>query len=300
MKKVGEKHGVVAYLRCSTEEQGVSGAGLAAQEAAIRAECDRRELPLLAMHTDAGVSGKSLVRPALTAALADLDAGHGDVLMVSKFDRLTRSVHDVSGLMQRSEKAGWGLVALDAPVDTTSPSGRAIAQILSVFAELERRLIGERTGKPPWPSNETRVLCSGRPRTLPDKVVRRIVNERAVGRTWTAIAEGMNADPGSHSPGRVALVSGHGPVRGEFREATRLRPGVQDSTWAKSPTTSSPTGKGTSPSRPSASSSLTSPTSHVLHLEFGKCGVEGTPWTTPSKRCTLRRRSSPMTSSWLS
>jgi len=47
--------------------------------------------------------------------------------------------------MMYSEKGGWGLVALDAPVDTTTPAGRAMAQILSVFAELERRLIGERT-----------------------------------------------------------------------------------------------------------------------------------------------------------
>jgi DNA invertase Pin-like site-specific DNA recombinase len=191
--KVGEKRGVVAYLRCSTEEQGVSGAGLAAQEAAIRAECERRELPLLAKHTDAGVSGKSLVRPALTAALADLDAGHGDVLMVSKLDRLTRSVHDASGLLMRSEKSGWGLVALDAPVDTTTPAGRAMAQILSVFAELERRLIAERTKAALAVKREQGVVL-GRPRTLPDKVVRRIVSERGAGRTWTAIAEGLNRD----------------------------------------------------------------------------------------------------------
>ena len=199
-QKVGEKRGVVGYSRCSTEEQGISGAGLAAQEAAIRAECERRGLPLLAMHTDAGVSGKSLVRPALTAALADLDAGHGDVLMVSKLDRLTRSVHDASGLMQRSEKAGWGLVALDAPVDTTTPAGRAMAQILSVFAELERRLIGERTKAALAVKREQGVVL-GRPRTLPDKVVKRIVNERAAGRTWTAIAEGLNRDRVSTAQG---------------------------------------------------------------------------------------------------
>jgi DNA invertase Pin-like site-specific DNA recombinase len=192
-KNGGEKSGVVAYLRCSTEEQADSGAGLAAQEAAIRAECERRALPLLAMHTDAGVSGKSLVRPALTAALAELDAGHGDVLMVSKLDRLTRSVHDASGLMQRSEKAGWGLVALDAPVDTTTPAGRAMAQILSVFAELERRLIAERT-KAALAVKRDQGVVLGRPRTLPDKVVRRIVKERDAGRTWTAIAEGLNRD----------------------------------------------------------------------------------------------------------
>jgi DNA invertase Pin-like site-specific DNA recombinase len=192
-KKTGEKRGVIGYLRVSTEEQADSGAGLAAQEAAIRAECERRELPLLALHTDAGVSGKSLVRPALTAALEDLDAGHGDVLMVAKLDRLTRSVHDASGLMQLSEKSGWGLVALDAPVDTTTPAGRAMAQILSVFAELERRLIGERT-KAALAVKRDQGVRLGRPKSLADKVVERIIRERAKGRTWAAIADGLNAD----------------------------------------------------------------------------------------------------------
>ena len=192
-KKSGEKRGVVGYLRVSTEEQADSGAGLAVQEAALRAECQRRELPLVALHTDAGVSGKSLVRPVLTAALEDLDARHGNVLMVAKLDRLTRSVHDASALMQRSEKSGWGLVALDAPVDTTTPAGRAMAQILSVFAELERRLIGERT-KAALAIKRDQGVTLGRPRTLPDKVVKRIVRERAKGRTWTAIADGLNAD----------------------------------------------------------------------------------------------------------
>ena len=198
--KSREKRGVVGYLRCSTEEQADSGAGLLAQEAAIRAECARRGLSLLAMHTDAGVSGKSLVRPALTAALEDLDNGNGDVLMVAKLDRLTRSVHDATGLMMRSEKGGWGLVALDAPVDTTTPAGRAMAQILSVFAELERRLIGERT-KAALAIKRDQGVVLGRPRMLSETVVARIVRERKAGKTWTAIADGLNAD-------RVATAQG--------------------------------------------------------------------------------------------
>ena len=147
----------------------------------------------MVMHTDAGVSGKSLVRPALTAALEDLDTGRGDVLMVAKLDRLTRSVHDATGLMMRSEKGGWGLVALDAPVDTTTPAGRAMAQILSVFAELERRLIGERT-KAALAVKRDQGVVLGRPRTLPDRVVERIVRERSAGVTWTSIADGLNGD----------------------------------------------------------------------------------------------------------
>lgn len=62
-KKTRVTQGVVAYLRVSTEEQADSGAGLAAQEAAIRAECERRGLPLLVLHTDAGLSAKSLEPP---------------------------------------------------------------------------------------------------------------------------------------------------------------------------------------------------------------------------------------------
>ncbi len=86
-----------------------------------------------------------MARPALTTALADLDAGTGSVLMVAKLDRLSRNVHDASGLLQRAQHSGWDLVALGAPVDTTTPQGAAMAQVLAVFAELERKLIGERT-----------------------------------------------------------------------------------------------------------------------------------------------------------
>jgi len=57
------------------------------------------------------VSAKTLARPALTAALADLDAGRGSVLMVAKLDRLSRNVHDASVLLQRAQEAGWDLVA---------------------------------------------------------------------------------------------------------------------------------------------------------------------------------------------
>lgn len=185
--------GVVAYLRVSTEEQAISGLSLAAQEKAIRVECDRRGLALVAFHTDAGISAKNLDRPALTAALADLDSGRGSVLMVAKLDRLSRNVHDASGLLQRAGKAGWDLVALDAPVDTTTPQGAAMAQVLAVFAELERRLIGERT-KAALAVRKAQGVRLGRPQTLPDKIVKRIEKARAAGATWSAIARQLTEE----------------------------------------------------------------------------------------------------------
>src|SRR5437870_658735 len=113
--------GAIGYVRVSTEEQASSGLGLAAQRAAIEAECERRGVPLLEVFEDRGLSAKSLHRPALQEALALLDSGEANVLVVSKLDRLTRSVHDASGLMLRAERSGWGLVALDVAVDTTTP-----------------------------------------------------------------------------------------------------------------------------------------------------------------------------------
>ena len=190
-QKTNRSLGVVAYCRVSTEEQAISGLGLAAQEAAIRRECDRRGLDLIEIHTDAGLSAKTLARPALKQALTSLESGTGSVLMVAKLDRLTRSVHDATGLMATAERGGWGLVALDAPVDTTTPQGAAMAQVLAVFAELERRLIGERT-KAALAVRRSQGVRLGRPQTLSHDVVSRIVRSRLQGATWASIAGELN------------------------------------------------------------------------------------------------------------
>jgi DNA invertase Pin-like site-specific DNA recombinase len=183
--------GVIGYLRCSTDEQAVRGLGLAAQEAAIRAECEHRGVPLLALHSDAGLSGKNLARPGLRAALSALEHGKGSALMVARLDRLSRNVHDITGIMDAAEKQAWGLVALDAPVDTTTPAGAAMAHILATFAQLERRLIGERT-KAALAVKKARGVRLGRPPTLPTDVVQRIFAAKEAGATLSAIARELN------------------------------------------------------------------------------------------------------------
>ena len=113
--------------------------------------------------------------------------------MVAKLDRLTRSVHDATGLMLRSERGGWGLVALDAPVDTTTPQGAAMAQVLAVFAELERRLIGERT-KAALAVKKAQGAQLGRRAELTEDVRRRICQGHADGAGWTQIANELNSE----------------------------------------------------------------------------------------------------------
>jgi DNA invertase Pin-like site-specific DNA recombinase len=171
----------------------VSGLGLNAQKDAIRRECQKRGLDLIALYEDAGLSAKTLKRPALEAALSELDSGQGSVLMVAKLDRLTRSVHDATGLMAKAEQSGWGLVALDAPVDTTTPQGAAMAQVLAVFAELERRLIGERT-KAALAVRKSQGVRLGRPQTLPLELRQRILSMRNSGMTLGSIASELNME----------------------------------------------------------------------------------------------------------
>lgn len=185
--------GVVGYVRVSTEEQAVSGLGLEAQREAIEAECERRETPLVAMYEDPGVSAKTIVRPGLTAALADVEAGRGSVLMVSKLDRLSRSVHDFTGLLLRSEREGWGLVALDIAVDTTTPQGAALSQLLAVFGELERKLVGVRT-KDALAVKRAQGVRLGRKPAIPDEVRERILHRHEAGAGWSQIARELNAD----------------------------------------------------------------------------------------------------------
>lgn len=186
--------GIVAYIRVSTDEQAVSGLGLQAQRDAITAEAARRGVPVVAVYEDAGLSGKSLDhRPGLAAALVDLDSGRGSVLMVAKLDRLSRSVHDATGLLIRADRAGWALVACDSPIDTSTAAGMAMTQIMATFAELERRLIGERTSAA-LRVRKAQGVRLGRPVSdhVGEQIAARIRVQRDGGASWPAIAAALN------------------------------------------------------------------------------------------------------------
>lgn len=186
---------VAAYIRVSTEEQAASGAGLEAQRAAIAAECERRGWTVVAWHADEGVSGGKAVdaRPALTAALDAVESASAAVLMVAKSDRLARSLPTLLHAIDRAERAGGVVVAVDGTVDTSTAAGRFTTQIMGSVAELERGLISDRT-KAALAVRKAQGVRLGRPTTVPPSVVERIARERAAGATWAAIADGLNAD----------------------------------------------------------------------------------------------------------
>lgn len=184
---------VIGYTRVSTDEQADSGAGLTAQHAAIEEAAARRGWTLTRIETDTGSARSMERRPGLTAALEAVETGAADALVVAKLDRLSRSLLDFAGLVERSRRKGWALVALDLDVDTTTPAGEMLANVLAVFAQFERRLIGQRT-KDALAAKRSQGVKLGRRRQLPDAVVERIKRERAAGRSYPAIAGALNRD----------------------------------------------------------------------------------------------------------
>lgn len=184
---------VYGYARVSTAEQHDAGAGLPAQVHALEQTAAARGWALEVVTEQTGVSAGSMAkRPALVAVLADLDR-NGGTLVVTKLDRLSRSVADFAALLDRSRRKGWTLVCLDLGIDTTTAAGEMVANLMAAVAQWERRTIGERTRAGMAERKRQGVHC-GRRRELPAAVVERIVAERQQGRTLAAIAGALNAE----------------------------------------------------------------------------------------------------------
>lgn len=184
---------VIGYVRVSTEEQANSRAGLEAQRAAIQSEAERRGWTVVDVIEDAGFSAKDLKRPGIRAVLEAMQGGAADALVIAKLDRLSRSMLDFAGLMAKAQKQSWGIVALDVNVDTTTPSGEAMANVMAAFAQFERRLIGQRTREALAKKREAGVRL-GRPRSIPSDVEARVRSLKAQGLTVRAIAAKLDSD----------------------------------------------------------------------------------------------------------
>ena len=182
----------IGYVRVSTTEQSESGLGLEAQRQAIRAEAERQGWELVAIHEDAGASGKAMSgRTGLQNALQAVREQGDGVLVVAKLDRLSRSMVDFAKLMQVSQRQGWGLVALDLGVDTSTPSGEMMANVTATFAQFERRLIGQRT-KEALAEKKRQGVKLGRPTVTSPETVAQVQAMREEGLSLQKIADVLN------------------------------------------------------------------------------------------------------------
>lgn len=135
---------VYGYVRVSTENQ-LENYSIEEQMQRIRSYCDAKGWTLLKIYTDGGYSGGNVNRPALQSMLAAIKLGGADAVVVYKLDRLSRSQKDTMALLEDELLAyNTDFISISENFDTSSPFGRAMIGILSIFAQLEKDQITER------------------------------------------------------------------------------------------------------------------------------------------------------------
>lgn len=132
---------VALYLRVSTTGQTVANQRQELEEAASRHGWD-----VLARYQDAGISGAKGrdKRPGLDKLMKAVARREIDMVAAWSVDRLGRSLQDLVGILSDIHAKGVGLYLHQQGLDTTTPSGKAMFGMMSVFAEYERAMIQER------------------------------------------------------------------------------------------------------------------------------------------------------------
>ena len=129
------------YLRVSTLDQTTAN-----QERELRAIADRVGYEIVKIYKDHGVSGAKSrdKRPAFDALCRDATKRQFDVVMAWSVDRLGRSLQDLVAFLSELHALGIDLFLHQQGLDTTTPAGKAMFQMMGVFAEFERSIIQER------------------------------------------------------------------------------------------------------------------------------------------------------------
>jgi len=133
MKRVG------IYVRVSTDGQSVAN-----QQRELEAVAQRHGWEVVDVFSDHGVSGTKEQRPALAKLLQAVARRDVDVVAAWSVDRLGRSLQQLLGFLGELKAKGVDLYLHQQGVDTGTPAGKALFQMLGVFAEFERSLIVER------------------------------------------------------------------------------------------------------------------------------------------------------------
>ena len=137
---------VALYIRVSTARQDQEGYSIPLQKERLIAYCKAKGWAVAGVFVDPGHSGSSLERPGIEALMEGVAAGKFDVVLVYKLDRLSRSQKDTLYLIEDVfMENGVDFVSMQESFDTTTIYGRAMVGILSVFAQMERETIAERT-----------------------------------------------------------------------------------------------------------------------------------------------------------
>lgn len=134
------------YIRVSTDFQAEEGYSVDAQKEKLEQYCKLKDIKTYEFYIDGGWSGSNIERPAMKQMMSDIKDGLIESVIVYKLDRLSRSQKDTVFLLEDVFIPNdCNFVSLNENFDTTTPYGKAMIGILSVFAQLERENIRERT-----------------------------------------------------------------------------------------------------------------------------------------------------------
>jgi DNA invertase Pin-like site-specific DNA recombinase len=175
---------IAAYVRVSTGSQSTK-----AQEAELRKYIKIRGWSLARIYSDQ-ISGVKSVRPALNQLLTDARRRKFDCVLVTRIDRLGRSVSHLLEVLQTFKDCGVEFVSLSEAIDTSTASGMMVFTVLAAVASLERSILGERV-KSGLEHARRRGVRLGRPaiKNLGAEEVSKIRAERRRGATLRAIAK---------------------------------------------------------------------------------------------------------------
>jgi site-specific DNA recombinase len=135
---------VALYVRVSTDIQ-VDGYSIDEQLERLRKFCEAHGWTIYKEYVDPGFTGSNIDRPAMLKMLKDIREKKFDTVLVYKLDRLSRSQKDTLYLIEEEFLPnGVDFISMSENFDTSTPFGKAMIGILSVFAQLEREQIKER------------------------------------------------------------------------------------------------------------------------------------------------------------
>jgi len=171
---------IAAYCRCSTDSQNV-----ALQRDDLQRYADRRDWNVV-FYEDKGESGAKDHRPALDKMMSEVRKGAYDGVIVWKFDRFARSLTHLLSALNEFRELNVDFISVTEGVDTSTPSGKLLFQLLGAIAEFERSLIQERI-KAGVARAKAEGVKFGRPRVGLD--YKRAVELRKQGRSLRQIAK---------------------------------------------------------------------------------------------------------------
>ena len=188
---------VALYVRVTTDHQSVKN-----QEIELQAVAERHGWQVVSVYRDQGISGAKGrdKRPGLDKLLQAVARKEFDLVAAWSVDRLGRSLIDLVGILQEFHAKGVDLYLHQQGLDTTTPSGKAMFQMMGVFAEFERSMIHERVmvGLARARAEGTQL---GRPAKVADNVakVKALRAARAAGKSIRTIAREQGVGIGTVS-----------------------------------------------------------------------------------------------------